>query len=60
MRKDFILVDVGLKSDGIIPSSEFTAEEISKLKVSDEIEVVVDRWEDEKSNICLSKRKQAS
>ncbi|MBP7432517.1 30S ribosomal protein S1 [bacterium] len=57
VRKDFILVDVGLKSDGIIPSSEFTAEEISKLKVSDEIEVVVDRWEDEKSNICLSKEK---
>ncbi|HSW59598.1 MAG TPA: 30S ribosomal protein S1 [bacterium] len=57
VRKDFILVDVGLKSDGIIPASEFTAEEISKLKVGDEIEVVVDRWEDEKGNICLSKEK---
>jgi small subunit ribosomal protein S1 len=48
---------VGLKSDGIIPASEFTPEEIAKLKVGDEIEVVVDRWEDEKGNICLSKEK---
>lgn len=59
VRKDFILVDVGLKSDGVIPSSEFTPEEISKIKVGDQIEVVVDRWEDERGNICLSKEKAA-
>lgn len=59
VRKDFILVDVGLKSDGIISSSEFTPEEISKMKVGDQIEVVVDRWEDERGNIVLSKEKAA-
>ncbi|HNW83131.1 MAG TPA: 30S ribosomal protein S1 [bacterium] len=59
VRKDFILVDVGLKSDGVIPSSEFTPEEIAKIKVGDQIEVVVDRWEDERGNICLSKEKAA-
>ena len=35
VRKDFILVDVGLKSDGVISSSEFTPEEIAKIKVGD-------------------------
>ncbi|MGI6393271.1 MAG: 30S ribosomal protein S1 [bacterium] len=57
VRKDFVLVDVGLKSDGIIPTSEFGDDEISKLKVGDEIFVVVVKWEDERGNICLSKEK---
>jgi small subunit ribosomal protein S1 len=57
VRKDFILVDVGLKSDGVISSSEFSQEEFESLKVGDEIEVVVDKWEDHTGNICLSKEK---
>ncbi len=57
VRKDFILVDVGLKSDGIISTSEFTAEEQEKLKVGDIVDVVVDKWADEKGNIVLSKEK---
>ena len=57
VRKDFILVDVGLKSDGIISTSEFTAEEQKKLKVGDIVDVVVDKWADEKGNIVLSKEK---
>ncbi|HDT11623.1 MAG TPA: S1 RNA-binding domain-containing protein, partial [bacterium] len=57
VRKDFILVDVGLKSDGVISSSEFSPEELEGLKIGDSVEVVVDRWEDESGNICLSKEK---
>lgn len=57
VRKDFVLVDVGFKSDGVLTSSEFGPGEIDNLKVGDKIEVVIERWEDERGNICLSKEK---
>lgn len=57
VRKDFILVDVGAKSDGVISASEFTHEELGKLKAGDPVEVVIERWEDDRGNVCLSKEK---
>ena len=45
IRKEVIIVDVGLKSDGVILASEFTPEELANLKVNDEIEVVVENWD---------------
>ncbi len=59
VRKDFVIVSVGMKSDGIIPAAEFTSEELSTLKAGDEVEVVVDRLEDDNGQICLSKEKAA-
>lgn len=56
IRKDFIIVDVGLKSDGVISASEFTPEELSNLKVNDEIEVVVENWDGDRG-MNLSKEK---
>ena len=56
IRKDFIIVDVGLKSDGVISASEFTPEELANLKVNDEIEVVVENWDGDRG-MSLSKEK---
>ena len=56
IRKDVIIVDVGLKSDGVISASEFTPEEIANLKVNDEIEVVVENWDGDRG-MSLSKEK---
>ena len=58
IRKDVIIVDVGLKSDGVISASEFTPEELANLKVNDEIEVVVENWDgDGNRGMLLSKEK---
>jgi len=57
IRKDFVIIDVGFKSDGIIPTVEFSNEEIQDLKPGDQVEVVIDKWEDDHGNICLSKEK---
>lgn len=57
ITRDFLLVDVGHKSDGIIQSIEFTPEELKEIKVGDQVEVVIDRVEDDRGNIGLSRQK---
>ena len=52
---DFATVDVGLKSEGRIPMREFGQN--AELKVGDQIEVYVDRYEDKDGNIVLSREK---
>ncbi|HEX8950102.1 MAG TPA: 30S ribosomal protein S1 [Dissulfurispiraceae bacterium] len=54
-RNDGVVVDVGYKSEGIIPISEFTEEELSALKEGDEIEVLIERINDEEGVVILSK-----
>ncbi|MCL4490648.1 MAG: 30S ribosomal protein S1 [Nitrospirae bacterium] len=57
VKNDGIVVDVGYKSEGMIPVSEFTAEELSGLKEGDDIEVLVERVNDEEGVVYLSKDK---
>jgi len=52
---DYVTVDVGLKSEGNIPVREFGTN--PELKVGDEVEVLVDRYEDKDGNIVLSREK---
>ena len=52
---DYITVDVGLKSEGNIPVREFGTN--PELKVGDQVEVLVDRYEDKDGNIVLSREK---
>lgn len=52
---DFIMVDVGLKSEGRIPVREFGQN--PELNVGDVVEVYVDRYEDREGNIVLSREK---
>ncbi len=55
VNDDFVTVDVGLKSEGRIPLREFGQN--PELKVGDQIEVLVDRYEDKDGNIVLSREK---
>ena len=50
--KDFAIVDVGLKSEGLVPVSEFC--DADELVLGNEIEVFLDRTEGEVGQIVLS------
>ncbi len=52
---DNVVVDVGFKSEGFVPLSEF--EEISGIDTGDEIDVFLEAIEDETGTMVLSKRK---
>jgi small subunit ribosomal protein S1 len=58
INRDFITVDIGFKSDGIIPSSQFTKSD-GKLDavIGDDIDVLVLQVENELGQIVLSKEK---
>ncbi len=57
--KSYIIVDVGLKSEGKIPISEFADKEGNKptLNIGDEVEVFIERYEDLSGVVCLSREK---
>ena len=55
LTSDFAMVDVGLKSEGRVALREFGQN--PELKVGDEVEVFVDRYEDRDGNIVLSREK---
>lgn len=57
IRAEGVMVDIGYKSEGIIPIQEFTEDELKKIKVGDEIEIYLEEREDEEGNIVLSKEK---
>jgi small subunit ribosomal protein S1 len=52
-----VLVDLGYKSDGIIPIEQFTPEELATLKPGDELEMFLEQAEDSKGNFILSREK---
>ena len=53
--KDGCMVDVGYKSEGIVPLSHF--DDPSTIKEGDSIDVLIEAIEDEEGLILLSKRK---
>jgi len=55
VTKEDVIVDVGFKSEGIIPIVEFP--EPLNIKVGDEIEVFLDAIEDQDGQLVLSKQK---
>ena len=55
---DFVMVDVGLKSEGRIPKQEFSKPgEDSELKVGDTVEVFVEKMENRHGETSLSREK---
>jgi len=57
IRPREVLVDIGYKSEGIISSSEF--DDIESLEVGDEVEVLLERLENDEGMVILSKEKAA-
>ena len=58
VRPREFLVDIGYKSEGVIPASEF--EDPSDVEVGDEIEVLLERLENDEGMVVLSKEKAAA
>ena len=60
VEKDYVVVDIGYKSEGHIPIHEFKdAEGNIKAEVGQEVEVLLERSEDEEGTISLSMERAA-
>jgi len=57
VRPREVLVDIGYKSEGVIPVSEF--DDVENIEPGDEIEVLLERLENEDGMVVLSKEKAA-
>lgn len=55
ITKDHVVVDVGLKSEGLVPISEFS--DPSLVVLDGEVEVLLDQPEDDNGQIVLSREK---
>jgi small subunit ribosomal protein S1 len=57
VRPREVLVDVGYKSEGVIPLTEF--DDVESLEVGDEVDVLLERLENDEGMVVLSKEKAA-
>lgn len=53
IRPQEVLVNIGYKSEGLLPASEF--KDLGEIHVGDEVEVLLERLEDEHGMVVLSK-----
>jgi len=57
LTKDKVVVDIGYKSEGMIPSDQFSPDDLQALKVGDSLQVYIEECEDADGNLVLSKEK---
>ena len=57
VNNDGIRVDIGYKSESLIPRYEFSSFELKKYKVGDQIEVILDQLESPEGELVLSYEK---
>ncbi|MFP1130329.1 30S ribosomal protein S1 [Asticcacaulis sp. W401b] len=57
LEKDFVIVDVGLKTEGRISLKEFGAEAAANLKAGDTVEVYLERVENAMGEAVISREK---
>jgi small subunit ribosomal protein S1 len=55
VRKNEVLVDIGYKSEGVIPGNEFI--DLKSVKVGDEIDVLIEKLENKDGTVVLSHEK---
>jgi len=55
VRPKEVLVDIGYKSEGVVPGTEF--EDIKNVKVGDEIDVLIEKLENKEGTVVLSHEK---
>ncbi len=55
LRGKEALVDIGYKSEGVVPGNEF--DDIKTVKIGDEIDVLIEKLEDKDGMVILSKEK---
>jgi len=52
-----VLVDIGFKSEGVIPVEEFAEQEIKKLQPGEEIETILEKTDIKEGYLILSKKR---
>ena len=57
IQRDRVVVDIGYKSEGMIPADQFSPEELENLSVNDPVQVYIEQCEDADGNLLLSKEK---
>ena len=57
IQRDRVMVDIGYKSEGMIPVDQFSQEELDTLAVNDPLQVYIEQCEDTDGNLMLSKEK---
>jgi small subunit ribosomal protein S1 len=57
VEKDFVIVDVGLKTEGRVSLKEFTPAEAAALKFGDKVEVYLERVENAMGEAVISREK---
>ncbi len=57
VQAEGVVVDIGYKSEGIVPREEFALEELNAIKVGDRFLVYLEEREDAEGNMILSKEK---
>ncbi|MEX0830472.1 MAG: 30S ribosomal protein S1 [Nitrospirales bacterium] len=57
IQRDRVMVDIGYKSEGMIPVDQFSQEELDGLAVNDPVQVYIEQCEDSDGNLMLSKEK---
>lgn len=55
IREDSVAIDIGFKSEGLIPKTEFN--NVEELSVGDEVEVVLEHVEDPDGQLVLSRKR---
>mgnify|MGYP003132344012 CR=1 FL=1 len=53
----YVIVDIGFKSEGIVPVNEFSNKVVANLQPGDEVEVFLDKVEDREGQLILSRKK---
>lgn len=57
IQKDRVIVDIGYKSEGMIPMNQFLPDELPTLAEGDLFQVYIEQREDSEGNLVLSKEK---
>ncbi|WP_440999339.1 30S ribosomal protein S1 [Fodinibius sp. SL11] len=55
--EDYVVVDIGFKSEGMVQTNEFPDEVVETLEPGDEVDVFLDKVEDQEGQLILSRRK---
>jgi len=55
--QDYVVVDIGFKSEGMVQTNEFPDEVVENLEPGDEVDVFLDQVEDQEGQLILSRRK---
>ncbi|MGM0547099.1 MAG: 30S ribosomal protein S1 [Bacteroidota bacterium] len=55
--EDYVVVDIGFKSEGMVQTNEFPNDVVEELEPGDEVDVFLDKVEDQDGQLILSRRK---